>query len=60
MYIDSVILLSLAVIVMIIAMMVYIGRYAKRHIDMDEKEAKASYKHSAPLSNKKHEPSHSH
>lgn len=42
MYIDGVIAFSLVVIVMIIAMMLYIGRYAKRHMNIDEQEAQAS------------------
>jgi uncharacterized membrane protein len=44
MYIDSVIIFSLVVIAMIVFMMIYIGRYAKRHMTMDEQEAKARYK----------------
>lgn len=39
MYIDSVIVFSLVVIALIILMMVYIWRYARKHIDMDEKRA---------------------
>ena len=37
MYIDGVIVMSLLVIALIIGMMVYIYRYAKKHMSMDEK-----------------------
>lgn len=37
MYIDGVIVMSLLVIALIIGMMVYIYRYAKKHMLMDEK-----------------------
>jgi uncharacterized membrane protein len=40
MYIDGVIAMSLVVIVLMIIMMVYIYRYANKHIAMDEKKAK--------------------
>lgn len=40
MYIDGVIVFSLVILVLIIAMMVYIAHYAKRHIDQDVKKAK--------------------
>lgn len=45
MYIDSVILFSLVVIALIIFMMIYIGRYAKKHMEMDDKEAHVSKNH---------------
>ena len=37
MYIDGVIVMSLVVVALMIVMMVYGYRYAKRHIDFDEK-----------------------
>ena len=40
MYIDGVIVMSLVVVALMIVMMVYGYRYAKRHIDLDEKKAK--------------------
>jgi uncharacterized membrane protein len=39
MYIDGVILVGLVVIALIVFMMIYIGRYANKHIHMDEKAA---------------------
>ncbi len=42
MYIDGVIIFSLIVVALIIYMMIYIGQYAKKHIDMDEKNAQAT------------------
>lgn len=39
MYIDGVIVMSLLVVALIIGMMVYIYRYAQKHIAMDEKVA---------------------
>ena len=39
MYIDGVIVFSLVVVAAIIYMMVYIMRYAKKHIDMDAQQA---------------------
>lgn len=39
MYIDGVIFFSLVVVALMLYMMVYIGQYAKKHIDMDEKNA---------------------
>jgi hypothetical protein len=53
MYIDGVIAFSLVVIVMIIAMMLYIGRYAKRHMNIDEQEAQASYNHTIAFTKEK-------
>ena len=39
MYIDGVIVFSLFILALVIAMMVYIGQYAKRHIDHDIQQA---------------------
>jgi len=40
MYIDGVIIMSLVVVALMIIMMVYGYRYAKKHIDQDEQQAK--------------------
>lgn len=39
MYIDGVIVMGLIVVALIIAMMVFVYRYAKRHVALDEKQA---------------------
>lgn len=44
MYIDGVIIFSLVVVALIIAMMVYLYRYARKHIDMDVRAAESAEK----------------
>jgi hypothetical protein len=40
MYIDGVIIFSLIGIAIVVGLMVYLGKYAKKHIDMDAEQDK--------------------